>query len=217
MGQSGEAALRKAMQSAESLWTDPRRLRAMLSDLLPQDGRAIHLLVVAAEDGIPAQLLRSSGTATQAMTHRRCIDQLMEHRGLQRDFAQWAVTCWSAALGDQTRADEGPLRPRLLAGSSLRDGHWEVFVADDSGAVWHRWWHGTADVFKDLGLAEWIEEGWSDWNRMTDTDEPSVALAAGSHDKDHQEMLAITTTGRIQHRWGWPGGWSEWHTMSQPR
>ena len=85
------------------------------------------------------------------------------------------------------RQDFRPSGKSDVACSSMVAGHFEVFVLDADGELWHSWW--------------WHDPGWSPWERMEAS--PLSAIAAGSHDHRHQEIFAITTDRRVLNRWNW--------------
>ena len=83
-----------------------------------------------------------------------------------------------------------------IAVSSRGPEHAEVFVLDDRGALWHRWWSP--------------ESNWS-WWRVFDND-IAGPLTACSYKDGHIEIFAIRkSTGSVIHCWSnEPAGWSDW-------
>jgi hypothetical protein len=77
---------------------EPARLRRGLLDLLPDNDRAVHLITVGAETGVPA--LISAGDPTSAR------QRLIDAAGLRDDVADWVVAVWAAGT-----AAEGPAAP----------------------------------------------------------------------------------------------------------
>ncbi|MCL5283938.1 MAG: PQQ-binding-like beta-propeller repeat protein, partial [Armatimonadetes bacterium] len=83
-----------------SLWRDARRLRALLSDLCPNDNRReINLLIAAVEENIPTDLTNSSQSSPKDMLLDRLAKRLEEDRGVTSEAARWAVGTWALALG----------------------------------------------------------------------------------------------------------------------
>jgi formylglycine-generating enzyme required for sulfatase activity len=80
------------------LLQDPRRIRSLLLDLAAEHKREINLLVIAAQDGIPGQLLNAGG-APVTMLIPRLAGELSEHWGLSPQAALWAVSGWAQVIG----------------------------------------------------------------------------------------------------------------------
>ena len=81
------------------LCDDPRRCRALLSDHCPGARREISVLASAQEEGVPADLLRSSGGLPWEALRSRLTRRLVDARGLSEEAARWAVESWAGALG----------------------------------------------------------------------------------------------------------------------
>src|SRR5206468_5442628 len=81
------------------LCDDARRCRALLSDHCPRDRREISVLVSAQEEGVPADLLRSSTGLPWEAQRSRLARRLVDARGLSEEAARWAVETWGIALG----------------------------------------------------------------------------------------------------------------------
>jgi hypothetical protein len=72
--------------------------------------------------------------------------------------------------------------------SSLHIGHLEVFVLCGDDTIRRRWW--------------WDEQGWSDWVTSRPVPQRRVAaIAAGSHDPRHQELIAVSANDAVLNRW----------------
>jgi hypothetical protein len=76
---------------------DPKRLRAMLADVMPGAPEAKRL-VAAAEEGIPAQLL-TAGIDPTGATRLQLTRRLEDDRDMTPEAAGWTVDAWAAALG----------------------------------------------------------------------------------------------------------------------
>jgi hypothetical protein len=82
-------ALRRLLRADPGFPGDPRRFGRGLLDLLPADDRAVRLLTVAAEIGVPALV----GDGRLADARRALIDRA----GLHPEAASWVVDVWRAA------------------------------------------------------------------------------------------------------------------------
>jgi hypothetical protein len=92
-----------------------------------------------------------------------------------------------------------PVRPPApVACASIRTGHLEVFVLDGSGGLRHR--------------RVWPEPGRAGWQIMPPPSRGVSAVAAGSHDDDHEELAAVAGD-TIYHRRCVNGRWSGWDAM----
>ena len=70
------------------LCDDARRCRAVLSDHCPGDRREISVLASAQEEGVPADLLRSSGGLPWEALRSRLTRRLVDARGLSEEAAR---------------------------------------------------------------------------------------------------------------------------------
>jgi hypothetical protein len=84
-------------QEGESLLQDIRRLRAFLEDYHPHETQELNLLILAAQEQIPYQLLNTT-SEMMAITVRRCAQQLCDKWGLQLTHALDAVESWHQVL-----------------------------------------------------------------------------------------------------------------------
>ncbi|MCU7727004.1 hypothetical protein ODJ79_25025 [Actinoplanes sp. KI2] len=83
-------ALRRLLRLDPAVAGEPRRLGRGLLDLLPHDDRAVRLLTVAAELGVPAMV----GDGQLADARRVLADRA----GLHPEAAAWVVDVWHAAV-----------------------------------------------------------------------------------------------------------------------
>lgn len=79
--------------------TDARRCEAILRDLCPECKREIFILVSAAKESVPAELLGSSSGLPKEVLLSRLSKRLHENLGVAENLARWAVESWSLALG----------------------------------------------------------------------------------------------------------------------
>jgi hypothetical protein len=80
---------------AEAMVDDPRRCRALLTDLCPEHPREVSVLAAAVEVDIPRRLL-ADGTRLGVGPLAARLEQA---RGLAPEAAHWAVETWAHALG----------------------------------------------------------------------------------------------------------------------
>lgn len=89
-----------------------QQLRGLLSDRHPTLKQERNLLLAAAEDGIPQQLLASERPSE---THlRRLVSRLQRDRRIDEDAAAWAVETWAHAVGRTVSGGYAP--PVVVAG-----------------------------------------------------------------------------------------------------
>ncbi|MEW2593933.1 hypothetical protein AB0893_26310 [Micromonospora aurantiaca] len=86
-------ALRRLLHTDPAFAAEPRRLSRGLLDLLPHDDRAVRLLTVGAELGVPNLLARGEPHAARRV--------LSEQAGLRPDIADWVVAVWRMATTDE--------------------------------------------------------------------------------------------------------------------
>ena len=82
-----------------TLIDDPRRCEALLKDYCGRYKREIHLLISAIREGVPAELLTASKDIPYCLQASRLTQRLCDDLGLMPEFAAWAVTAWTQALG----------------------------------------------------------------------------------------------------------------------
>ena len=91
--------LKKLVTQDTDLYTDWRRLEGFLRDYAGQHRREVNVPVMAAREGVPAELLRVSGSEVSPLVVDRLVRRLYEHTGIEQALAEWAVAGWAAALG----------------------------------------------------------------------------------------------------------------------
>jgi ABC-type amino acid transport substrate-binding protein len=89
---------------------DPRRLQAVLRDMIGDHPAEISALVAAAEEGVPDALLESSDPGSSAAMER-LTRRLKERRALAAKAAEWAVESWARALRIPPPPDLAETRP----------------------------------------------------------------------------------------------------------
>lgn len=77
---------------------DVRRVENLLRDLSGEHRREISLIVGAAREGIPAELLATRNGTFPGVPGERLVRTLEDNLGLATDAARWAVRSWAAAL-----------------------------------------------------------------------------------------------------------------------
>ena len=92
---------------------DPRRLEALLRDLIGQDRQAIFLLVAAARERVPERLTGSGGSLPPPLLVSALARDLQQGLGLAEESARWAVQSWAVALGIVSAA--GPGSPTVMS------------------------------------------------------------------------------------------------------
>lgn len=101
--------------------TDPRAVRALLSDTCPGASREIALIAMAVELGIPreleAQLAPARSGRSQVLA--RMAQRMGDERGVLPEAGRWAVDTWQLALSRATPSrDDRPSMPTELNGPS---------------------------------------------------------------------------------------------------
>jgi hypothetical protein len=95
------AALHRLVERYGSeLGDDPRRVGALLRDLVGEHRAEIAAVVTAAEEGVPEALETASATMVES-TVQRLVQNLTRNRALTPGAAEEAVRAWAAALGVQ--------------------------------------------------------------------------------------------------------------------
>jgi len=151
---------------------EPARLRRGLRDLLPDDDRAVHLLAVAAEVGVPPLL--AAGQRDGA--HQR----LVQHAGLRPEIADWVLNAWS-----NDRSTSGEKGPPVGDAVAVRVAGWsdgsllvavlgsrglfaaEVDPAKPAGCAWLKIATPQTPRSRDVAVAVRGDRGfvaWSDAN-----------------------------------------------------
>ncbi|CAN5507153.1 hypothetical protein BH10CHL1_BH10CHL1_11240 [soil metagenome] len=89
--------LRKIIQQyGTSICDEPRRCEALLKDLCGEYKREIHLLIGAQYEKVPSELQRGLPLDLQ---RPRLVQQLIDDRGFDDVWAEWAVNAWAYGLG----------------------------------------------------------------------------------------------------------------------
>ena len=87
---------------------DPRRVEALLRDLSGEHRREIAVLVGAAREGLPSELLASRNSVLPAVLGERLARKLQDNLGLGDEAGRWAVSAWALALGVSGFAPPAP-------------------------------------------------------------------------------------------------------------
>lgn len=99
MHQRPRQVLRRLLrQYGRSLYSDPRRVEALLQDLCGQHPREIFVLVHAQEQHIPHDLLAAGPLSGDAAHWQRLSRRLQDRLALTPEAADWAVESWALAL-----------------------------------------------------------------------------------------------------------------------
>lgn len=77
---------------------DPRRLEGLLRDYCGQYRREVSVLVMAAEERVPVDLLAATANAPREVMMARLVTRLCDHLALAEPAARWAVASWAFAL-----------------------------------------------------------------------------------------------------------------------
>jgi hypothetical protein len=97
--QEAQETLRRMIDRyGTGLVDDPRRSQALLRDMAGEHRAEVAALVAAAEEGVGAALLQTSGGLTPEAAER-LTQRLQENRALTADASAWAVSAWLYALG----------------------------------------------------------------------------------------------------------------------
>jgi len=104
--------------------SDPRRVRALLSDLAGDAPRKIDVLVAAAELGAPSEIRSWTSGADEARSVPQLVSRLVADGTMDSATALWALQGWAFALGVEPRSsalaqDPGTIR---LTGSTEPSG-----------------------------------------------------------------------------------------------
>lgn len=82
-----------------SLCDDPLRCEGLMRDFCGQNRAEVFALSQAVRDGIPGELLNSSGQLPVEVTVTKFSKRLEEQYGMDSHIARWAVESWLLALG----------------------------------------------------------------------------------------------------------------------
>jgi len=107
----------------QEICDDPARLRAALGDYagmwrLDRPQREIRLLVYAAEERVPEDLLRVQDRSLREVLIRRLATRLQASFGVTAEHARWAVETWACALGLEVGRDETLERQKVELGQN---------------------------------------------------------------------------------------------------
>jgi peptidoglycan hydrolase-like protein with peptidoglycan-binding domain len=103
--------LKKLVTKDAALCTDWQRLEGFLRDYAAAHKREVNVLVTAAREGVPAELLKVSGAEVPSMVVDRLVRRLYEHAGIEQALARWAVAGWAAAFGKTVAHHHSNLPP----------------------------------------------------------------------------------------------------------
>jgi proteasome lid subunit RPN8/RPN11 len=81
-----------------ALGFDYRRLEGLLREYVGEHRREINVLITAAREGVPENLVKASGTKLDELLGHRLVQQLYENVGMDGVFGSWAVESWAIAL-----------------------------------------------------------------------------------------------------------------------
>ncbi|MGD9889526.1 MAG: DUF1566 domain-containing protein [Halothiobacillaceae bacterium] len=87
-------------QYGHGLSQDPRRLKALLHDYLPQHRREARVLLSVVEERLAEELLRNKSDGTPwSILRPRLVVRLHNATGIDVRLAQWALDVWGIVLG----------------------------------------------------------------------------------------------------------------------
>ncbi|MGO9533311.1 MAG: zinc ribbon domain-containing protein [Syntrophobacteraceae bacterium] len=115
-----------------TLCDDPLRCEGLFRDFCGENRLEIFALSQAVKDGIPSELLNSSGQIPVEVLVMRFSKRLEDRYGMNSDLARWAVESWMLALGLASDDQFKPSTPLVTTAHALsqsppaRDSH-EVF------------------------------------------------------------------------------------------
>ncbi len=85
-------------QYGQSIISEPKRCKALLSDLAPQQPLEINLLIAALEQQVAEELLKPNALMSIDVRLKRLAQVLHDAIGIDDEFAYWAVESWALAL-----------------------------------------------------------------------------------------------------------------------
>lgn len=86
-------------QYGQIIMTEPKRCKALLSDLSPEHRLETYLLITALEQKITDDLLKSNHLMPINIRLERLTKGLRDAVGIEEAYAYWAVESWALALG----------------------------------------------------------------------------------------------------------------------
>lgn len=103
-----------------SLCENPARCKGLLKDQCSDCQLEINILVTALEEHINETLLHMSKGAPYEFLSKQLVKRLKDTRGLDEEYAQWAVDAWAEALGVYQPPQH--LGPTSSSGNTTRSG-----------------------------------------------------------------------------------------------
>ena len=102
---------------------DPRRVEALLRDYCPHDTREINLIVNAAREQVPVDLLAASEAQPLSVLTAQLSQRLCTELGITAQAARWAVESWALALGKMqpSQTSNAGAKSHLKAGNVFVD------------------------------------------------------------------------------------------------
>jgi tetratricopeptide (TPR) repeat protein len=94
-----QALIRLVAEQPLDVWTDSRRLAALLRDYCPAAKREILAIQLAQQERLVEDLQRLQGQLPVPALIARLSGQLQERAGLTESMATWSLTSWACALG----------------------------------------------------------------------------------------------------------------------
>ncbi|MDP3009390.1 MAG: tetratricopeptide repeat protein [Methylococcales bacterium] len=86
-------------QYGQIIMTDPKRCKALLSDLASEHRLETYLLITALEQKITDDLLKPNHLMPINIRLERLTQSLRDAIGIEEEYAYWAVESWALALG----------------------------------------------------------------------------------------------------------------------
>ena len=102
-------------QYGNSLCTDTRRLKALLSDLAIGCKREINVLIQAADCRIGQELAQQANAKLDVFAYNNLVRRLIDETSITNEAAEWAVRAWATALNKQLRSNVPPELPSQKA------------------------------------------------------------------------------------------------------
>jgi hypothetical protein len=99
--------------------SDVRRCEGLLRDWCGAYRREINILVNAAEERVPLDLLAAEKQIPRELLLARLAKRLEEHLALTPEAANWAVESWALALGIMTEAEVAAREKKRAATNDL--------------------------------------------------------------------------------------------------
>jgi tetratricopeptide (TPR) repeat protein len=108
-------------QYGQIIMTEPKRCKALLSDLAPEHRLETYLLITALEQKITDDLLKPNNLMLINIRLERLTQSLRDAVGIEEAYAYWAVESWALALGviDNPLPTSIPTPPALPTAPTL--------------------------------------------------------------------------------------------------